>query len=68
MKIQKCSTIRHNYSTVTELSSSTPSKKYIPFLKFVCVIIYYKGSIVSIKYTDFDIVFIEKVKVMIGHK
>ena len=36
-------------------------RKYIPYLKFVCVIIYCKGSIVSIEYKDFDIVFVEKV-------
>ena len=52
-----------------DLSSPTPRGcKYIPFLKFVCVIIYCKGLIVSTKYTDFDIVFVQKVKVMIGHK
>jgi len=50
-----------HYSTVTDLLSSTPHSKYIPFLKFVCVIIYCKGSIVSTEYKDFDIVFIEKI-------
>jgi len=49
------------YSTVTDLSCSTKGRKYIPYLSFVCVIIYCKGSIVSIGYKDFDIVFVEKV-------
>jgi len=50
------------YSTVTDLLSSTPHSKYVPFLKFVCVIIYCKGSIVSTEYKDFDIIFIEKIR------
>ena len=49
------------YSTVTELICSTKSRKYIPYLSFVCVIIYCKGSIVSTKYKDFDIVFVETI-------
>ena len=45
-----------------DLSSPTPRGwKYIPFLKFICVIIYCKGSIVSTEYKDFDIVFVQKV-------
>ena len=53
--------IQFPYSTVTDLLSSTPHSKYVPFLKFVCVIIYCKGSIVSTEYKDFDIVFVEKI-------
>ena len=49
-----------NYSTVTDLMLPTPNEKYIPFLSFVCVIIYSKGSIVSYEYKNFDIIFIPK--------
>ena len=50
-----------NYSTVTDLSIPAPrGRKYIPYLSFVCVIIYCKDSIVSTEYKDFDIVFVEK--------
>ena len=50
-----------HYSTVTDLMIPTTSRKFIPYLKFVCVIIYCKGSIVSTEYKDFDIIFVEKV-------
>ena len=52
--------VEKDYSTVTDLMISTTNRKFIPYLKFVCVIIYCKGSIVSTKYKDFDIVFVEK--------
>jgi len=45
---------------VTDLCFPTQNRKYIPFLSFVCVIIYCKGLILSTKYKDFDIVFVEK--------
>ena len=50
-----------NYSTVTDLCFPTQSRKFIPYLRFVCVIIYCKGSIVSTEYKDFDIVFVDKI-------
>ena len=49
------------HSTVTDWSFPTKFGKFVPFLTFVCVIIYYKGSIVSTEYKDFDIVFVEKI-------
>ena len=57
-EIDKC--VKSVYSTVTDLIIPTKVSKFIPYLKFVCVIIYCKGSIVSTKYKDFDIVFVEK--------
>ena len=57
-------TIQFPYSTVTDLLSSTKrGSRYIPYLKFVCVIIYFKGSIISTKYKYFDIIFEETIDV-----
>ena len=53
--------VEHNYSTVTDWSFPTKFGKFVPFLTFVCVIIYCKGSIVSTEYKDFDIVFVETI-------
>jgi len=52
--------VQFPYSTVTDWSFPTPGGKFIPFLSFVCVIIYCKGLILSTEYKDFDIIFIEK--------
>ena len=52
--------VEKDYSTVTDLGFSTKLLKSVPYISFICVIIYCKGSIVSIKYKKFDIIFISK--------
>ena len=59
--------VKKDYSTVTDLSLVTNNTKYIPFLTYTCEVItnrfnYHKKELIeSIKYKDFNIIYIPKV-------